>query len=355
MNTAGQAVGWESTGGGVGLPTHHAEVWSYTTSAGSLVSQNTTDLQNNGSLAAAYPGVNSSQALAVNSAGTVVVGACTSALDAVPNIDTAYFLYNMSTQEYTSLGSLMLYDPIGATTSTGGGHDQAINNAGQVVGQIATSSGGYDAAIWQNGLITDLNTEYAGILPAHFTLNNATAIDNNGDIAGWGTDSSNNTYQAFVIINPQLPGDANLDGKVDINDLTIVLAHYNQTGTTWTQGEFTGDGTVDINDLTIVLAHYGDTAGSAAGPAAAVPEPSAVVLIGIGDWACWVWFAGGGDGRYRMYPAHSVCRRTKAAHGVCRIHWNSALDCLPAPKTVTGIVPSNKPQRMHTPCSIAAY
>ena len=27
-----------------------------------------------------------------------------------------------------------------------------------------------------------------------------------------------------------LPGDANLDGKVDINDLTIVLAHYNQTG-----------------------------------------------------------------------------------------------------------------------------
>ena len=85
-----------------------------------------------------------------------------------------------------------------------------------------------------------------------------------------------------MIINPQLPGDANLDGKVDINDLTIVLAHYNQTGTTWTEGEFTGDGTVDINDLTIVLAHYNETAGSSAGPAAAVPEPSALVLIGIG-------------------------------------------------------------------------
>ena len=23
-----------------------------------------------------------------------------------------------------------------------------------------------------------------------------------------------------------------------------------------------------------------------------------------------------------LYPAHSVCRRAKAAHGVCRIHWN---------------------------------
>ena len=55
-----------------------------------------------------------------------------------------------------------------------------------------------------------------------------------------------------------MPGDANVDGKVDINDLTIVLANYNQTGMTWAQGEFTGDGTVDINDLTIVLANYND-------------------------------------------------------------------------------------------------
>ena len=64
---------------------------------------------------------------------------------------------------------------------------------------------------------------------------------------------------------PEVPGDANLDGKVDINDLTIVLAHYNQTGMTWAEGEFTGDGTVDINDLTIVLAHYNQTVGSSAG------------------------------------------------------------------------------------------
>ena len=62
------------------------------------------------------------------------------------------------------------------------------------------------------------------------------------------------------ILTPALPGDANLDGTVDINDLTVVLSHYGQTGMTWSQGEFTGDGTVDINDLTIVLAHYGQSA-----------------------------------------------------------------------------------------------
>ena len=77
---------------------------------------------------------------------------------------------------------------------------------------------------------------------------------------------------------PALPGDANLDGKVDINDLTIVLAHYGQTGMAWTQGEFTGDGTVDINDLTIVLAHYGQSLGSSAGPVAAVPEPAVAAV-----------------------------------------------------------------------------
>ena len=52
---------------------------------------------------------------------------------------------------------------------------------------------------------------------------------------------------------------------------------------TWTQGEFTGDGTVDINDLTIVLAHYNQTAGSAAGGLPPCPSRA--------RWPCWprVW------------------------------------------------------------------
>ena len=36
-------------------------------------------------------------------------------------------------------------------------------------------------------------------------LNNATAIDNNGDIAGYGTDGSGHTVQAFVILNQATP------------------------------------------------------------------------------------------------------------------------------------------------------
>ena len=95
------------------------------------------------------------------------------------------------------------------------------------------------------------------------------------------TDQSGNTALATAPLTVPLPGDANLDGRVDINDLTIVLANYNQTsGMSWSTGDFNLDGTVDINDLTIVLANYNQTLGS--GSVASVPEPSTVVLLGLG-------------------------------------------------------------------------
>jgi formylglycine-generating enzyme required for sulfatase activity len=95
----------------------------------------------------------------------------------------------------------------------------------------------------------------------------------------------------FRMVEAVLPGDANLDGKVDINDLTIVLANYGQTGMTWAQGEFTGDGTVDINDLTIVLANYDQTLGASAAGLAAVPEPGPMALLaaGLAGLVAYTW------------------------------------------------------------------
>ena len=122
-----------------------------------------------------------------------------------------------------------------------------------------------------------MQTLFSPAVAAANTVADAYAIDNNGDIAGM---MSNNTSGAYVgyFLSPAMPGDANLDQKVDINDLTIVLANYNQSGMTWSQGEFTGDGTVDINDLTIVLAHYNQSFG-AKGGIAAVPEPASFALL----------------------------------------------------------------------------
>ena len=66
-------------------------------------------------------------------------------------------------------------------------------------------------------------------------------------------------------------GDANLDGRIDMNDLTKVLTNYNQSGMKWGQGDFNGDGKVDINDLTVVLTNYNRT-GPSSGGLAIVPE-----------------------------------------------------------------------------------
>ena len=82
-----------------------------------------------------------------------------------------------------------------------------------------------------------------------------------------GTTGRSNGSDNWFIDNVQIqqiqeltPGDANGDGRVDVNDLTIVLTNFGRTGMTWSQGEFTGDGTVDVNDLTILLTNFGDGA-----------------------------------------------------------------------------------------------
>ncbi len=288
LNNHGQAVG-NNNAGPIG-DFSYATQWNYTITGGTI-SYTAIDLLTavpalNTALNTLYTAnpnggatnVTGISALAINNPGTVVVGANNQGyVDWTPNLPGDYYICNAGDQTYTSLGSLKMYDPTGSYPGSSSGHEQCINDSGAVVGYTGKQGSTWRAAIWENGTITDLNTRYASILPAGFALNNATAIDNRGDIVGYGTDSTGNTYQAFEILNLQ-SGDANGDGRVDINDLTIVLAHYGQNGQTWADGEFTGDGTVDINDLTIVLANYGQSVSSA-GNVAAVPEPASLLLL----------------------------------------------------------------------------
>jgi hypothetical protein len=83
-----------------------------------------------------------------------------------------------------------------------------------------------------------------------------------------------------VVLQRGLLGDANMDGTVDINDLSKVLTNYDKTNMQWADGDFDGSGTVDIQDLSKILTNYDKTAGASAG-IKAVPEPSALVLLGV--------------------------------------------------------------------------
>jgi hypothetical protein len=209
LNASGQAVGWLDGGT---VPRAEAQVWTYTISGGSLTAQTVLNLQSTtpftGPLVTAYPTVFSSVALGINSSGNVVIAANNTGVNdpLITTGSTAAFLYNMTSQSCTQIAGLSFYDDQ-AATGTGtqyGGHGQVINDSGQVVGFTGTVGSSWHAAMWQGGVLTDLQSYYGptglNILNG-FTLNNATAIDNNGDIVGFGTDSSGHTNQAFEILN----------------------------------------------------------------------------------------------------------------------------------------------------------
>ena len=186
-------------------------------------------------------------------------------------------IYTLGAGSATSIGTLGGYQSIA----------YAVSSAGTVVGYSYETSGAQAALVYSNGTMTDLNTQIIG--PNPFSeLSVAYGISPNGEyIVGDATVGSGpfgGDTQGFLL-TAAIPGDANGDGRVDINDLTIVLAHYGQTGQSWADGEFTGDGTVDINDLTIVLAHYNQSTASSAGNPfgrAGTGRPSAVGVRRIG-------------------------------------------------------------------------
>ena len=81
--------------------------------------------------------------------------------------------------------------------------------------------------------------------------------------------------------SPDVPGDANKDGKVDGSDVTILAGNW-QKGVSddqtaiWGDGDFNGDGKVDGSDVTILAGNwqYGVNAATSA-----VPEPSTIALM----------------------------------------------------------------------------
>ncbi len=62
-----------------------------------------------------------------------------------------------------------------------------------------------------------------------------------------------------ILVKYTYLGDANLDGKVDLNDLNTVLNNLGTTTSLWSSGNFDGATTIDLNDLNDVLNHLGVT------------------------------------------------------------------------------------------------
>jgi Ca2+-binding RTX toxin-like protein len=82
-----------------------------------------------------------------------------------------------------------------------------------------------------------------------------------------------------------IPGDANVDGKVDISDLYIVASHFDKThsGTgndQWNTGDFTGDHWVDAKDLGVLSLHWQQGVNNALSPS----FEDALAEVGLSDY-----------------------------------------------------------------------
>jgi len=86
-------------------------------------------------------------------------------------------------------------------------------------------------------------------------------------------------FNGSVIYKTQLAGDVNGDNVVNIFDINLVSSNWATSGPA---GDGNYDGTVNIFDINFVSSHWGNTLGGGGAGITSVPEPSSLVLCGIG-------------------------------------------------------------------------
>ncbi len=78
----------------------------------------------------------------------------------------------------------------------------------------------------------------------------------------------------LTLIASALPGDANLDGRVDIRDLRVLATHYHGSAN-WLGADFNGSGVVDADDLGLLARNW------QAGVSAPAGESLGALLVGL--------------------------------------------------------------------------
>ena len=165
-------------------------------------------------------------------------------------------------------GALVRPDLVGTYTVSFGADvsvsaDHLVVRNDTLGGAVVNTSGvvmNYDSnsqiATWDfSSLSLDAGYYTFELSDAITTANGGSALDGDND----GTVGGNYSESIYVAI----PGDANLDGNVEVNDINIfsgtntgdgatVLSNLNRAGTyNWSQGDFNGDGDVDSSQLNI--------------------------------------------------------------------------------------------------------
>ena len=119
---------------------------------------------------------------------------------------------------------------------------------------------------------------FSSTLPASEGL---AVIDNAA--AGLSTFGGMPVDSSSILVGPEILGDANADGIVNVADFDVMAGHFNQSGQSWLTGDFNGDGIVNGLDFDLLASHYGQTLPPPAPPLGTlVPEPASLMLLPIG-------------------------------------------------------------------------
>jgi hypothetical protein len=101
------------------------------------------------------------------------------------------------------------------------------------------------------------------------------------------SDTTYVTAQNWAKADLTVPGDVNNDGRVDIQDITLVANHWLQAQPPADNkylpiGDANYDGRVDIQDITLIANHWLQTADAGGAAATPAPEPATAALAAIG-------------------------------------------------------------------------
>jgi probable HAF family extracellular repeat protein len=222
LNDAGQVCGWMGVNPTFGL-TAHAFLWE---------NGGVTDL-------GVAPGCTTGEAVAINNNGEIVVRGWTPG----PNFVLRSFLWRNG--QWTDLGVLP-----GDTRC----YAYDINDNTEIVGDCYGGNVPGKGFLWRDGVMMTIES----LIQAGTNLHaGARAINNARTMGGSGAQitPSGPTYAVLFTPVPGLPGDANCDNRINIDDLNLVIAHWGTSGG-HTIADVNGDGTVDMADVLDVVNHW---------------------------------------------------------------------------------------------------
>ena len=169
-----------------------------------------------------------------------------------------------------------------------------------LAGTLATVSNEVNPAN-VGGSFPNITSSSVAAAPANYAL----VVAANSDINAYRTANSLPPSTSFgglavdnnsVIVTEALQGDANLDGFVDLSDLTIWYNNVGIGANSVAAGDLNNDGHVDLSDLTLWYNHVGNNTGgnptpattsmdpglSAGSSSGAVPEPASLAVLALG-------------------------------------------------------------------------